>query len=328
MIITRTPFRISFLGGGTDFPSWFNLHGGLCVGATIDKFNFITVRNLPPYHAYKSRVVYSKIETAVHNSDIQHGAVLETIRHLGMEEYGLEILHAADLPGRSGTGSSSAFIVGLLNGLSSLTGMRMSPAELAAAAIDIEQRRLGETVGCQDQTWAAHGGLNTLRFRENHTEVLPLAISTAKVRELESHLLLCFTGIQRTSSEIADQYVHTLASRTDAMWAMLRLAEQSIDAIHGSKWETLGKLMDQSWRIKCSLSDGVSNDAINRMYSLARLEGAFGGKIIGAGGGGCLLLVAPPEKHSGILNLLAGEGCVHIPFKFEHSGSSVIFCGR
>lgn len=300
----------------------------MCVGTTIDKFNYITVRNLPPYHDYKSRVVYSQIETARHNSDIQHGAVLETIRRLGMEEYGLEILHAADLPGRSGTGSSSAFVVGLLNGLTALRGERLSPCELAAAAIDIEQRRLGETVGCQDQTWAAYGGLNTIRFRADSTEVLPLAISHDRLLDFQSHLLLVFTGIQRTSSDVAAQYAGSLASRTDAMWALMRLTEQSIDAIHGSRWETLGRLMDQSWRIKSSLAAGVSNDTINRMYSLARLQGAFGGKIIGAGGGGCLLLVAEPEHQANILASLAGEGCVHVPFQFEFTGSSVIFCGR
>lgn len=328
MIITRTPFRLSFLGGGTDFPTWFNSHEGLCVGTTIDKFNYITVRHLPPYHNYKSRVVYSQIETAAHNSDIRHGAVLETIRHLGMEECGLEILHAADLPGRSGTGSSSAFVVGLLNGLAALQGRRLLPRELAATAIDIEQRRLGETVGCQDQIWAAYGGLNTIRFRADSTEVLPLALSHDRLLDFQSHLLLVFTGIQRTSSDVAAKYANTLGTRGDAMWAMLRLAESSIDAIHGSHWESLGKLMDQSWRIKASLAAEVSTDAINRMYSLARLQGAFGGKIIGAGGGGCLLLVAPPERQANILTSLAGEGCVHVPFRFEFTGSSVIFCGR
>lgn len=328
MIITRTPFRLSFLGGGSDYPQWFNKHGGLCVGGTIDKFNFITVRYLPPYHDYKSRIVYSKIETAQHNADIQHGAVLETIRHLNLEKYGLEILHAADLPGRSGTGSSSAFVVGLLNALSSLQGTRMSPRELADAAIHIEQTRLKETVGCQDQTWAAHGGLKVIRFQRDQTEVLPLTITHDQVDDLQDHLMLFFTGIQRTSSEIAKQYAGTLETKTAEMWAMMRLAEQGIEALYGSQWEKLGQLMDQSWRIKCSLSADVSTEAIHRMYSTARLSGAFGGKIIGSGGGGCLLVVAPQERHQEIIAQLAGEGCVHIPFRFHSSGSSVIFCER
>lgn len=327
MITTKTPFRLSLLGGGLDYPCWFRQHEGLVVGGSINRNCFITARFLPPFHAHKSRFAYSTIELVRENKDIQHRAIRACIEYLGMENLGLEVAHLADLPSRSGTGSSSSFVVGLLHALASLQGRLMLPHELANAAIEIEQQRLGETVGCQDQAFAAHGGIRIIRFRKNgEIDVYPLALTPSHVRELEDHLLLFFTKQQRTSSEVAASYAGTLADRTSEQFAMMRLAEEAIGVIHAKDWERLGKLIDQSWRIKAGLSDKVTNNEINMLYATARLAGAWGGKITGAGGGGCLILVCPKEKRERIKAALTDAVC--IPFRFSESGSSIIFCER
>ncbi len=332
MIITRTPVRVSFLGGGTDYPQWFSRHGGLVVGAAIDKYSYITARFLQPFHPYKSRVVYSAIECVQRNLYIQHRAIRAVLEHLGLTGEaapGLEIFHAADLPGRSGTGSSSAFVVGLLNALSSLQGRWMLAWELAEAAIHVEQVRLGETVGCQDQTWAAHGGLNVIRFRpRGDISVLPLNLDGEQITRLEAHLMLFFTGISRTASEVAALYAPGLGERTREQWAMVRLAEEGIEAIYQGDYQRLGQLVDQSWRIKAGLADGVCTSEVSRLYAAARLAGAFGGKLTGAGGGGCLLLVAPPDRQSAIIKALEDQGALHVPFRFDFDGSVVIFADR
>lgn len=329
MLITRTPLRISLCGGGTDFPNWFSEYGGLVVGGAINKYAYLTVRHLPPFHEYRSRAVYSRIEQVDHNSSFEHKAIKACIERMGMEEERLEIFHAADMPGRSGTGSSSSFVVGLLNGLSAVRGIRFSPYELASEAMRIEQGRLGEVVGCQDQVFAAHGGLNVVRFAQSgEIEVSPIAVNPSHIEELERHLLLFFTGITRTSSDVAASYAPCLNQKAKEQFAMMRLAEKAIDQIYRKNWTGLGQTIDSSWRIKAGLSDFVSNREINDLYTTARLAGAFGGKITGAGGGGCMLLVAPPEKHEAIFQSLARPGLVHIPFRFEFWGSSVIFCGK
>lgn len=326
MIISRTPVRVSLLGGGTDFPSWSSKHGGLVVGGAINKFSYVTARYLPPFHDYQTRLVYREIETVRSVEDINHRAAKAAIKTLGLGDAGLEVMHAADLPGRSGTGSSSTFVVGLLKALSALKGRLMLPHELATAAIDIEQRQLGETVGCQDQTWAAYGGVNVIQFQpDGGIEVLPLVADAGHIAELESHLLLFFTNIPRTSSEVAATYVPTIEQREREQFAMMRLAGAGIDAIYGRKWERLGDLVDQSWRIKAGLSDAVASDTVHRLYATARLAGAWGGKLTGAGGGGCMVLVAPPEKHAAVVQTLTQQGCVHIPFRFSHGGSTIIF---
>lgn len=326
MIITRTPLRASFLGGGSDHRLSIEKFGGLVVGSAVDKYSFLSVRRLLPFHGYKSRLVYSQIETVKTNSDIEHGAIRECVRFMGMHEEGLEVFHACDLPGRSGTGSSSTFVVGLLHALAGLKHRLMMPQELARGAIEIEQERLGECVGSQDQYFSAFGGLQILRFRKDgDVTVTPFAISSEHVREFEDHLLLFFTGIQRTSSEVASSYVPSLPNREREQREMIHLAEEGIGAIYGKKWETLGKLMDRSWRIKASLSSKVCNNDISRMYASARVGGAFGGKITGAGSGGCLLVVAPPDRRRRVIDLLEKEGCLHIPFRFDFGGSRIIY---
>lgn len=327
MIITRTPVRVSLCGGGSDLPGWSSKHGGLVVGGAVNHFSYLTARRLPPFHDYRIRLVYSGIETVNHVSDIAHRAVKACIEHLGVRSDGLEIMHASDLPGRSGTGSSSTFVVGLLKALSGLQGRLMLPHELAAAAIEVEQTRMGETVGAQDQVFAAHGGLNALRFQQNgDIDVRPLVLSADHVNELESNLLLFFTNVPRTSSEISATYAPTIGEKEREMFALMKLTGLAVDAIYQKKWDRLGDLIDQSWRIKSGLSAAVSTPAIAETYAAARLAGAWGGKLTGAGGGGCLLLVAPQESHSDIVGKMTARNCVHIPFRFSFSGSEVIFC--
>lgn len=308
-----------------DYKEWFLKNGGLVVGGSIDKRCYISARYLPPFHEYKTRVVYSAIETVKHNLDIQHRAIKATIEHLGMQDASLEIFHSSDLPGRSGTGSSSSFVVGLAHALACLKGTLKLPAELMEDAIYIEQKRMGEAVGCQDQAFAAHGGVNIIKFRKGgdiSVQVLPI-----NIKDLEAHLLLIFTGINRTASDIAKTYVGSLGERGQEQWAMMSLAEQGIESLYKSDYEKLGKLIDKSWRIKAGLSPQVTTPLINEAYITARVNGAWGGKLIGAGGGGCILLVAPPEKHSSILTALPSQ-FVNIPFHFDHDGSVVIFANR
>lgn len=321
--------RVSLLGGGTDFPAWSRKHGGLVVGGAINKHSFVTARLLPPFHEFKTRLVYREIETVNAASELNHKAAAAVLANLGQADGRLEIFHAADLPGRSGTGSSSTFVVGLLHAVGALTGKLLLPHELAERAIHIERRVLAECGGVQDQVWAAYGGLNAVRFRQDgEIDVRPLPVPADHVEELERHLLLFFTRVSRTSADVAATYAPTLGERERDQFAMMRLAESGVDAILHRDWERLGCLVDQSWRIKAGLSAAVNPAAVNGMYLAARVAGAWGGKLTGAGGGGCLVLVAPPERHATIVAALTSRGAVHVPFKFDFSGSQIIFSDK
>jgi D-glycero-alpha-D-manno-heptose-7-phosphate kinase len=326
VIITRTPVRVSLLGGGTDFAAWSRKHGGIVVGGAVNKYSFVTARFLPPFHDFKTRLVYREIETVNAASELNHKAARAVLEDLGLGDGRLEVFHAADLPGRSGTGSSSTFVVGMLHAVGALSGRLLLPHELASKAIHIERGVLGETGGLQDQAWAAYGGLNVIRFRKDgEIDVRPLPLPADHVRELEEHLLLFFTRVSRTSSEVAATYAPSLVERERDQFAMMRLAEAGAEAIHRKQWETLGNLVDQSWRIKAGLSAAVNPAVVNDLYLRARVAGAWGGKLTGSGGGGCMVLVAPPEKHATIVEALTAQGAVHIPFQFDFGGSQIIF---
>lgn len=327
MIITKTPFRISLCGGGTDYPEWFNKNGGLVVGGTVNKFSYISARWLPPFHDHKSRIVYNKIETVNDNTKIEHRLVNAILKSMSVTD-GVEVMHAADLPGRSGTGSSSTFAVGCIRAVTSMCGDYMNPYSLAKTAISIERDKLREDGGWQDQVWASHGGLSTIKFRDDDFSIQPMNLSCSRVKELESHLLLLYTGVSRISSDVAASYAASLGTRFQEQAAMMKITEQCIDSIYASNWQRLGHWIDNAWRIKSSLSDKVSTEQISQMYSLARLNGAWGGKLMGAGGGGCILLVAPPESQPGIIEAMTSVGCVHIPFEFEFNGSQTVYHGR
>lgn len=321
MVITRTPFRISFVGGGTDYPTWYTKHGGAVVGATINKYCHITCRHLPPFFEHRFRVVYSKIENCSTIDDIQHPSVRETLKYLGIR-HGVEIHHDGDLPARGGIGSSSAFTAGLVKAVYALQGRLISKHDLAREAIHVEQELLKETVGSQDQVLTAHGGINHVEFHTNgEFSVQPLSLTREAVQDFNQHLLLFFTGIHRTASDVAKTYVESLPDQTDSLFAIRQMVDRCLDILNRGDYIEFGRLLDEYWCIKQGLSEKISNSRIKDLYQAAKDAGAVGGKITGAGGGGYFLLVAPPSAHPRILQTFSN--LVHIPFRFEFSGSSI-----
>lgn len=324
MIITRTPFRISFFGGGTDYPAWFNAHGGQVLSTTIDKYCYITCRHLPPFFDYKHRIVYSAIENVRHWDEIQHPAVRAVLGWSNCGK-GLEIHHDGDLPARSGLGSSSSFTVGLLHALAALKGRYVSKKQLATNAIHIEQDVIGENVGSQDQIAAAYGGLNRIEFTRNGGfEVAPVIVRPQRLRELQSHLMLCFTGFSRIASEIAKSQIDSIRQRDAELHRMAEMVEEAVRILHSrsGRIEEFGELLHEGWLLKKALSDKVSTPEIDAIYQRALEAGAIGGKILGAGGGGFLLLFVKPALQPRVREAL--DHLIHVPFSFDDSGSRVV----
>lgn len=323
MIITRTPFRISFFGGGTDYPTWFQQHGGVVVATTIDKYCYISCRYLPPFFEHKYRIVYSRIENVVDPAEIQHPAVRAVLQHMGCKS-GLEIHHDGDLPARSGLGSSSSFTVGLLNVLKALDGSYISSDELAALAIRIEQDVIEENVGSQDQISAAYGGFNRIEFlRDGGFRVDPIILQKDRLESFQDSLMLFFTGFSRIASEIAKSKIDNIRHRQAELMRMKEMADESISILNGSgSLDGFGHLLDQGWQYKKSLSDKVSTREIDQMYVAAREAGALGGKLLGAGGGGFMLFFVRPEDQPRVRERL--NKLIHVPFRFENSGSRVV----
>ena len=325
MIISRTPFRISFFGGGTDYPAWYRQHGGAVLAATINKYCHITCRYLPPFFEHKILVVWSRVETCNTIDEIAHPSVRTCLDYFKMNR-GLAIHHDGDLPARSGMGSSSAFTVGLLHALYALQGKMPSKQQLAKESIYIEQEILKETVGSQDQVLAAYGGLNHVTFLANDEfSVRPITLTQERIQELNSHLMLFYSGIKRTASDIAQSYVNDLDAKKRQLRILKDLVEESISILNsGQDLTAFGELLHEAWQAKRSLSDRISNPEIDELYELARNSGAVGGKITGAGGGGFLLLFVPPEKQTEVRQKL--NKLIYVPFKFEFAGSQIIFC--
>jgi D-glycero-alpha-D-manno-heptose-7-phosphate kinase len=324
MIISRTPYRISFFGGGTDYPGWYRQHGGEVLATTIDKYCYITCRHLPPFFEHKYRVVYSRIEEVEQIDDIKHPAVRGILSHLAMSR-GVEIHHDGDLPARSGMGSSSSFTVGVLNALHALSGRVRSKHQLAMEAIDIEQNVLRETVGSQDQVSAAYGGFNHIEFHQNgEVSVKPITISRARLGELDSHLMLFYSGIKRTASDVATSYVEKIGDKKRQLRILRDMVREAVEILSSDRpIRTFGELLNEAWMTKRSLSSVVSNDDIDTIYADAISEGAVGGKLLGAGGGGFVLLFVPPERQEAVRQKLSR--LLHVPFRFEYAGSQVIF---
>lgn len=324
MIITRTPFRISFLGGGTDYPGWYREHGGAVLATTINKYCYITCRPLPQFFEYKHRIVYSKIECVNNNDEIQHPAVRAVLNWAKVDQ-GLEIHHDGDLPARSGLGSSSSFTVGLLHALQGLNGKMASKDSLARDAIHVEQNVIGENVGSQDQVSAAFGGFNRIEFKRNDSfDVAPVILPVQRRQELNDHLMLFFTGFSRIASEVAKSQIENLKNREKELILMYEMVDEAINILQNEKEsiDSFGKLIHSSWQYKRSLSDRVSTPEIDNIYQAAMEAGAIGGKILGAGGGGFLLVFAKPERHAEIRKRL--NNLIHVPFEFEDSGSRVV----
>jgi D-glycero-alpha-D-manno-heptose-7-phosphate kinase len=324
MIISRTPYRVSFFGGGTDYPAWYRRHGGAVLAVTIDKFCYISVRQLPPFFEHKFRVVYSKIESCSAVDEITHPAVRGVLQYLNIAR-GLEIHHDGDLPARSGMGSSSAFTVGLLNALYALQGQMVGKRQLALESIRIEQDLLKETVGSQDQVQAVYGGLNYITFHEDDEfSVRPVVLRHERIHELNSHLMLFYTGIKRTAADVAQSYVNDIENKKRELRIMKDLVKEGL-AILGSDHDlgAFGELMHEAWQVKRGLSDKVSNSDVDALYQQAKEAGAIGGKLTGAGGGGFMLLFVPPDRQIAVRQTL--HQLIHVPFQFEFSGSQIIF---
>lgn len=325
MIITRTPFRISFFGGGTDYPAWYQEHGGVVLATTIDKYCYISCRYLPPFFEHKHRIVYSLIENVRRIDEIKHPAVRAILAWTNCDDRGLEIHHDGDLPARSGLGSSSSFTVGLLHALAALRGEYISKEELATQAIYVEQHVIKENVGSQDQIAAAFGGFNRIDFMTNDTfQVSPIVLTKARLEELQSHLMLCFTGFSRIASEIAKEKIQNFKSRETELHRIKEMVNEAISILQSPKAliEEVGRLLHEGWLCKRSLSAKVSTPEIDELYESARRGGAIGGKILGAGGGGFLLLFVKPELQAKVQERL--KRLIHVPFRFDTSGSRVV----
>jgi D-glycero-alpha-D-manno-heptose-7-phosphate kinase len=327
MIISRTPYRLSFLGGGTDYPMWYRAHGGAVLGTTINKFCYITCRYLPPFFEHRFRVVYSKSESVHTVDEISHPAVREVLRFLQLDR-GLEIHHDGDLPARAGMGSSSAFTVGLLHALYALAGRMPSRRQLARESIHIERDRLGESVGSQDQVLAAHGGFNQITFMpDGDFSVEPVPVGRERLEEFHSHLMLFFTGVQRTASHVAASYVNGLDAPKAPLARMYDLVQDGLSLLMGGHaLAPIGGLLHEAWEAKRCLGAAVSTPYIDEVYAAARSAGALGGKLLGAGGGGFLLLFADPASLADVRERL--HKLPFVPFQFESLGSQVIFLER
>jgi D-glycero-alpha-D-manno-heptose-7-phosphate kinase len=324
MIITRTPLRISFFGGGTDYPVWYREFGGAVLSTTIDKCCYITCRRLPPFFEYHSRVSYSKVENVGHNSAIEHPSVRGCLQFLGVEE-GVEIQHVADLPARTGLGTSSAFTVGLLLGLYALREQMRNKHALALDAIHVEQEVLKEAVGSQDQASAAFGGFNRINFNTDGSfEVKQLIAPAARLAALQQHCALFFTGFSRTASEIAKEQIKMTPHRKKELDSMREMVDEAeaIVANPNRSLEEFGHLLDESWQIKRTLTQNITNSSLDEIYQAGRSAGALGGKLLGAGGGGFMLFFVSPERRRELRMRLKNLLCV--PFSFSNRGSHVV----
>lgn len=324
MITTRTPLRISFFGGGTDYPVWYREFGGSVLSTTINKSCYITCRWLPPFFDYHSRISYTKVENVGSNTEIQHPSVRACLQFLGIDQ-GVEIHHIADLPARTGLGTSSAFTVGLLLGLYGLKDRMRDKYALAADAIEVEQQLLQEAVGAQDQVSAAHGGFNRINFHTNGSiEVKRVLAAPSRLAELEQHLALYFTGFARTASEIAKEQLRVTPHRKKELGAMLQLVDEAEAIITNPArpLDDFGRLLDQSWKIKRTLTQQITNAAIDEIYEAGLSAGALGGKLLGAGGGGFMMFFVPPAKREALRVRLKKLLCV--PFAFSNRGSDVV----
>ncbi len=324
MIISRAPFRISFFGGGTDYPVWYKENGGAVLGATINKYCYITCRYLPPFFEHKHRIIWSQTELVQDIDEIRHPSVRETVRFMGITE-GLEIHHDGDLPARSGLGSSSTFTVCLLHALCALKGTMPSKMQLALDAIHIEQEMIKENVGSQDQTLAAFGGFNRIDFSgEQDIQVQSVKLNPERLEQLQNHLMLFFTGFSRTASQIAGEQISETPNKKRELTEMYQMVDEATRILNGDDdLIEFGKLLHESWRLKRSLTDKISTPYIDYLYDAAMSAGATGGKILGAGGGGFVLFFVRPELQTEVHEKL--RGLLHVPFRFEDSGSQIIF---
>ena len=326
MIITRTPLRISFLGGGTDYPEYFLKHGGAVLGTAVDKSAYFNVsRFYSGLFDYSIRIAYRQVECVRSIDELQHAPFRECLRWTGVTR-DIEINHAAELPAFTGLGSSSSFVVGLLNGIYTFQNKTVSPLELAYEAVEIERGVLKESVGCQDQTLAAVGGLNLIEFRGLHDfRVHALPLTKERLQEFEAHLLVFFSGIKRRAEDLAAQQVHRVPENRDRLAALRGLVDEGYDAlVEPGSIARFGKLLHKAWLLKRELAPAVSNDTVDQIYQAGLDAGALGGKLLGAGGGGFVLLLVPPERKAAVRQRLAH--LQEVEFSINAPGTHAIDC--
>lgn len=326
MIITRTPFRMSFFGGGTDMKEFFNEHGGAVLSTTFDKYCYVTVRHLPPFFDYKTELSYSKIERVEEIEKIVHPAVREAMKMLDTKD--IRLTYEADLPARSGLGTSSSFAVGMLNAFHCLKGQYADKRKLADEAIHLERDLCQEAGGWQDQIAASFGGFNKITFKDNSYEVTPLIISPERKRLLNDSLMMFFTGFTRFSSDVqkANQATpETKAAKIERLKEMLRLVDdaQKVLVDQSADLNNFGRLLDHTWKLKRQTGSAVSTSGIDALYDKGMAAGALGGKLLGAGGGGFLVFYVPKEKQAAVREAM--KDLLYIPFKFENEGTKVIY---
>lgn len=320
MYIVKTPFRISFFGGGTDFETYFREFGGSVLSTTINKYCYVTVRKLPPIFDYRSQLTYSKIERFNEISEIQHPLVREALNLVNVDR--IQITYDADLPANSGIGSSSSFAVGLLKGLHAMRNEFPDKMDIAKEAIYVERKLCKEAGGVQDQLAASFGGFNRFFFSDSGYRVEPVIISDKSKKALSENLMLIFTGFTRYSSDVSEMQQKNIFSRLNYLHEMERLTEEACTLLQNNRIDDFGRLLDYTWTCKKQLSDKISNEETDLIYRKALDCGALGGKIIGAGGGGFMLIYAPKEKHTAIKKEL--HDFQFFDFDFEDKGSIFI----
>ena len=322
MIITQTPFRMSFFGGGTDIESFFKDHGGAVLSTTFDKYCYVTVRHLPRFFDYSTDLTYSKNEKVKSVDEIQHPAIRNAMKMLDMHE--LRLTYDSDLPARSGLGTSSSFAVGMLNAFYALKGKYASKEKLAKDAIHLERVLCDEAGGWQDQIAAAYGGLNRIEFDAIGFRVLPVIISPERKKQLNSNLMMFFTGFTRLSSDIQKTNLVNQKDKIKQLEEMHSLVDDAEQILTDktSDLNEFGRLLDYTWQLKRQTGSAISTNRIDELYSKGIEAGATGGKLLGAGGGGFLLFYVPKEKQENVMR--AFQELLYIPFEFESNGTRII----
>lgn len=322
MIITKTPFRMSFFGGGTDMESFFMENGGAVLSTTFDKYCYVNVRHLPRFFDYSTELSYAKIERVTDVNDIQHPAIREAMKMLDMHE--IRLTYEADLPARSGLGTSSSFAVGMINAFYALKGKYADKKKLADAAIYLERELCKEAGGWQDQIAASYGGFNRINFNSDGYEVLPLIINPERKRQLNNNLMIFFTGFTRFSSDVQKANASNKADKVNQLKEMLALVDEAEKVLvdKQSDLDEFGRLLDHTWRIKRKTGNTVSTNSIDELYDKGLKAGALGGKLLGAGGGGFLVFYVEPDKQEKVKKAM--EDLLYIPFEFEDGGTRVI----
>mgnify|MGYP000991909793 FL=1 len=326
MIITRTPFRMSFFGGGTDMEEYFKKNNGAVLSTTIDKYCYVNVRHLPPFFDYKTEIAYSKTERVQDINEIEHPAVRNAMKELDMHQ--IRLTYEADLPARSGLGTSSSFAVGMLNAFYALKGKYVSKKRLADEAINLERELCNESGGWQDQIAASFGGFNRINFSNNGYEVLPIIISPERKEKLNKNLFMFFTGFTRFSSDIQkinNENKNGKEKKEETLKKMYELVDEAEKILTDKNrdLDDFGRLLDYSWKLKKQTGKAVSTSNIDALYERGIKAGALGGKLLGAGGGGFLVFYAQPENHEKLKQEL--KDLLYIPFEFENEGTKVLY---